>query len=146
MTGRERISVCMAAHNGERYIKDQLKSILCSAIFHGCEVIIVVSDASHDRTPEIIEDLHDHRIHVIRHDVNKGVLAALREPFAQLRDRSFSSATRMIYGHPIKSRNSSMLLKIIPKPWLWFVTQLSSMSVRKLSQSQTLRAFRSGRA
>jgi len=64
----------MAAYNGERYIRDQLKSILVQ--LSSTDEVIIVDDASHDRTLEIIEDLHDQRIHIIRHDVNKGVLAA----------------------------------------------------------------------
>lgn len=86
MTDRARVSVCMAAHNGERYIKDQLKSILvqlCST-----DEIIVVDDASRDTTVEIVHDMRDPRILVIRNERNGGVLAAferaIREASGQL--------------------------------------------------------------
>lgn len=63
----------MATYNGERYIKDQLNSILiqlCSK-----DEVIIVDDVSRDRTVEIINNFCDPRIHIIRNDSNRGVLA-----------------------------------------------------------------------
>lgn len=47
------ISVCIATYNGERYIKEQLDSILCQ-LSDGDEIIIS-DDSSNDRTAEIIK-------------------------------------------------------------------------------------------
>jgi glycosyltransferase involved in cell wall biosynthesis len=66
------ISVCMAAFNGERYIADQLHSILMQ-LREGDEVI-VVDDASTDGTREAVRGLHDSRITLICNPANRGVL------------------------------------------------------------------------
>ncbi len=56
------ISVCMATYNGEKYIKEQLDSIL-SQIGENDEVIIS-DDSSTDNTVEIIKAFSDNRIKI----------------------------------------------------------------------------------
>lgn len=56
------ISVCLASHNGEKYIKKQLDSIL-SQLGEGDEVIIS-DDGSTDSTLSIINEIKDVRIKV----------------------------------------------------------------------------------
>ncbi len=56
------ISVCIATHNGEKYIKRQLESILSQLDF-GDEVIIS-DDGSTDATLTIINSINDARIRV----------------------------------------------------------------------------------
>lgn len=65
-----KISVCMATYNGEKYIKEQMLSIL-SQIKKGDEVIIS-DDHSTDRTIEIINCLNDQRIHIFFNNKEKG--------------------------------------------------------------------------
>lgn len=56
-------SICLACFNGEKYIKDQLISVLAQI---GRDDEVVISDnGSSDRTLEIIESLHDERIKVL---------------------------------------------------------------------------------
>ena len=57
-----KISVCMATYNGEKYIKEQLESIL-SQIGENDEVIIS-DDSSTDNTVEIIKSFKDNRIKI----------------------------------------------------------------------------------
>ena len=58
------ISVCIATYNGEKYIKEQLLSILSQI---GIEDEVIVSDdGSVDHTIDIVNSLHDHRIHIIK--------------------------------------------------------------------------------
>jgi glycosyltransferase involved in cell wall biosynthesis len=59
------ITVCVATHNGEKYIEEQLTSIL-SQLGDDDEVIIS-DDASTDTTLDIIDGLHDRRITVLHH-------------------------------------------------------------------------------
>jgi|SaaInlStandDraft_4_1057021.scaffolds.fasta_scaffold00656_5 glycosyltransferase involved in cell wall biosynthesis len=54
------ISICIATYNGEKYIKEQLDSIL-SQISKEDEIIIS-DDSSIDNTIEIIKSYNDHRI------------------------------------------------------------------------------------
>ncbi len=55
-------SVCMATYNGERYIREQINSIL-SQIATDDEVIIS-DDGSTDNTLQILNDINDPRIHI----------------------------------------------------------------------------------
>lgn len=57
------ISVCIATYNGEKYIKQQLESILCQLNID--DEIIVSDDQSTDNTVNIIRNIGDTRIKVI---------------------------------------------------------------------------------
>jgi glycosyltransferase involved in cell wall biosynthesis len=81
---RPAISVCMATYNGERYVRAQISSILSQ--LSGRDELIIVDDASTDRTCEMIESLCDERIRLKRRTMNQGVL------------RSFEDAIRCANG------------------------------------------------
>lgn len=72
--GSPQVSVCMATFNGERYIAEQIQTILSQLA--STDEVIIVDDASQDRTIDIINEIDDSRIHVIRNEQNSGVLAA----------------------------------------------------------------------
>jgi glycosyltransferase involved in cell wall biosynthesis len=57
----KKISVCMAVHNGELFLQQQIDSIL-PQLKQGDELIIA-DDASTDATPDIINSYLDSRIH-----------------------------------------------------------------------------------
>ena len=76
-SGPPPVSVCMAAYNGERYIVDQLKSILIQ--LGDADEIVVVDDASTDATCESISALDDSRIKLIRHARNLGMLQTFED-------------------------------------------------------------------
>lgn len=61
------ISVCIATHNGEKYIKEQLDSILCQLSIE--DEVVISDDGSTDTTLEIIEGYNDPRlkIHAMTH-------------------------------------------------------------------------------
>ena len=63
------ISVCIATYNGEKYIKDQLLSIIKQIDTN--DEIIISDDLSSDNTIEIIESLKDSRIKIF-FNKNKG--------------------------------------------------------------------------
>lgn len=81
---RPAVSVCMAAHNGERYIADQLRSILVQ--LSGRDEIIVVDDASTDRTRECVCALGDPRIRLIVHRENLGILQTFEDAVREARN------------------------------------------------------------
>ena len=60
---RDKVSVAMATYNGEKYIKDQLDSILIQ--LNADDEIIISDDGSTDKTKDIIKSLKDKRIKVI---------------------------------------------------------------------------------
>ena len=74
MLERPKISVCMATYNGERFIYDQIVSIL-PQLKRGDE-LVVVDDCSTDRSVSIIESFQDPRIVLLRNPQNCGVLKA----------------------------------------------------------------------
>lgn len=69
------ISVCMATHNGEKYLKDQLDSILYQ--LNSGDEIIISDDGSSDNTLSIIDSFNDSRIKLIKflQPENKSVIA-----------------------------------------------------------------------
>lgn len=69
---RESISVCMATFNGEKYIKEQIESIILQ--LHDEDEIIIVDDASTDRTHEVISSISDSRISLSINEMNLGVV------------------------------------------------------------------------
>lgn len=58
------ISVCMATYNGERYIKEQLDSILPQ--LGSDDELIVSDDGSTDRTLDIVRAYNDPRIRIVK--------------------------------------------------------------------------------
>lgn len=72
MNSRPKVSVCIAAYQGERYIALQLRSILSQ--LSADDEVIVVDDASSDGTCCEISSLQDARIFLIRNPTNRGVL------------------------------------------------------------------------
>ena len=62
------ISVCMATYNGERFIKEQIDSILCQ--LSQDDELIISDDGSTDRTLEIISSYKDERIKLFYHKKN----------------------------------------------------------------------------
>jgi len=74
LNSRPKISVCVAAYQGERYIAMQLRSIL--AQLRPDDEIIVVDDGSTDKTRGEVSALQDARVLLIRHIRNQGILRA----------------------------------------------------------------------
>ncbi len=65
------ISVCMATYNGQKYIKEQIDSILCQL---GADDELVISDDhSTDSTSDIIKSYNDKRIKFFYNELKKGV-------------------------------------------------------------------------
>lgn len=65
-----KVSVCMAAYNGEKYIEEQISSILCQL---GAEdELIIVDDASTDATFLKVKSFNDARINLYKNEKNSG--------------------------------------------------------------------------
>lgn len=60
------LSVAMTSYNGEKYIGEQIDSILCQ--LREQDELVISDDGSTDRTPEILEEYarRDSRIHLIQ--------------------------------------------------------------------------------
>jgi glycosyltransferase involved in cell wall biosynthesis len=73
------LSVVMPAFDEEATIAESMKRVLESA---WVGELVVVDDCSTDGTLERVAAIDDHRVRVLRHDVNRGKGAALRTGFA----------------------------------------------------------------
>jgi glycosyltransferase involved in cell wall biosynthesis len=68
--GPVRVSVCVASYNGERYIEEQLRTIL--AQLSAADELIVCDDCSRDRTCDIVRAIGDARVRLHTFDANVG--------------------------------------------------------------------------
>jgi glycosyltransferase involved in cell wall biosynthesis len=75
--GGTRISVCIAAFQGERFIAAQLRSIL--AQLTEADEVIVVDDHSSDGTCDQVRSLSDSRVRLIERLSNQGVALTFEE-------------------------------------------------------------------
>ena len=73
----QKISVCMAVYNGSAYLHSQLHSILDQ--LRTADEVVVVDDASHDNSLEILENISDSRLRIYRNELNLGVLASFEK-------------------------------------------------------------------
>ncbi len=71
MKHRPRVSVCIASYNGERFIREQIASIMGQ--LGEDDEVVVVDDASQDASVAILEAFHNDRIRIIRQPNNCGV-------------------------------------------------------------------------
>lgn len=112
-----RVSVCMASYNGERYIREQLHSIL-DQIGKDDEVIIV-DDASTDETVKIIESIADPRIKLVTQNNNLGHVKSFESSISLASNEIIILSDQDDIWHPgkyqltleeFKKQNSLMLL------------------------------------
>lgn len=68
-----KVSICMTTYNGEKYVGDAIKSILCQ-----CDEnveLIIVDDASKDNTQNILRSFNDPRLRIFFNENNLGVIS-----------------------------------------------------------------------
>ena len=66
-----KISVCLATYNGEKYIKEQLDSILPQLSAN--DEVIISDDGSTDNTLQVINSFNDIRIKIFHNENKKGL-------------------------------------------------------------------------
>ena len=80
---RQSISVCMAVHNGSKFIAEQIESILPQLADN--DEVVIVDDMSLDNTVAIIEGYHDKRIRITRQQSNRGVIQSFGRALTEAR-------------------------------------------------------------
>lgn len=66
------ISVCLTTYNGQKYVKQQLESILSQLSVN--DEVIVSDDGSSDDTLRIIENINDSRVKIYNNILRNGVI------------------------------------------------------------------------
>lgn len=82
-TTAPRISVCLAAYNGERYIGEQLASILPQLNRH--DEVVVIDDASTDGTVAAVRAIADPRVRLIARPDNRGYVKTFEQALHEAR-------------------------------------------------------------
>ena len=83
-----RVSVCLAAYNGDKYIIEQISSILPQ--LEQRDELIVVDDASTDTTADLVSGICDNRVKLLRSPKNSGYVKTFeRAMFASQGDYIF---------------------------------------------------------
>jgi GT2 family glycosyltransferase len=77
VTPRPKVSECMAAYNGSRFIEAQLRSILPQ--LDDVDEIVIVDDGSSDSTIARIASIRDPRIRLFVHKENQGIVATFED-------------------------------------------------------------------
>lgn len=75
MNRKPLVSVIMSTYNDEKYIEESIRSILTQT-YQNIE-LIVINDASTDRTKAILENIKDSRVIIINNEMNKKLAANL---------------------------------------------------------------------
>ena len=71
-----KLSILMAAYNEERTVAQVAAAVLATE--YPCPIeLLIVDDGSSDRTPELLAEITDPRVTVLRHRFNRGKSAAL---------------------------------------------------------------------
>lgn len=83
------VSIIMATYNRAKTIKRAINSVL-NQTYKNIELIIV-DDGSSDNTFEILQDYHDPRIRIFKHESNKGVTAAKNSGLRLIRGDWFTT-------------------------------------------------------
>jgi len=79
------VSVLLAAHDAERFLASALASVLRQTVTD--LELVVVDDGSRDRTPEILAELGDPRLVVLRNEERLGLAASLNLALERARSR-----------------------------------------------------------
>jgi len=107
----EQIDVLLATYNGEKYIKEQIESIL-NQTYKNIRLIIS-DDCSKDITPEILEEYkqRDNRIEIYKQKENIGVVKNIEFLLKQVKSPYFMLADQDDYWLPEKIEKSFETLK-----------------------------------
>jgi GT2 family glycosyltransferase len=81
MSASPKVTVLIAVHDGEPYVRSALESVLAQT-FDDFE-LLVVDDASSDATVDIVRSLGDDRIRLLRNERNLGQVPSLNRGLAE---------------------------------------------------------------
>jgi len=109
---RQSISVCMAVHNGSKFIEEQIASILPQLGEN--DELVIVDDASIDETIAIIEGFNDEHIRLVRHEYNRGVIQSFEHALKEAKGEIIFLADQDDIWRPDKVVKFLEMFRIYP--------------------------------
>ena len=97
-TKAPKVTVLMAVYNGERFLREAVKSIL-NQTFRDFEFLII-NDGSTDRTRYILASYDDHRIRIVDNEKNIGLTKSLNRGLAMARGEYVARQDADDRSHP----------------------------------------------
>lgn len=108
-----RVSVLMSVHNGARYLRDAVDSLL-EQTFTDFE-LLVVDDASSDETPAILASYTDPRLCVLTHELNLGLTKSLNNALRESRGELIARQDADDRSHPSRLQKQVDFLDAHPE-------------------------------
>lgn len=127
-----RVSVVIAVHNGERYLREAIDSILAQTLADF--ELIVVDDGSTDGTARILDGYRDPRLLRLRNGRNLGAAAAANRGLAQARAALVARMDADDYAYPERLARQADFLHQHPQVGLlgtWFEHMDTASIVRE---------------
>lgn len=99
---KEQVEIVMATYNGEKYIKEQLDSLLSQS--HPYLLVDVCDDGSTDDTVSIVKEYEkkDSRVRLFENKTNQGYIRNFMSALFVVTARILCCVTRMISGIGIR--------------------------------------------
>ena len=110
---RPTVSVLMPAYNAERYILQSVQSVLAQT-FEDFE-LIVVNDASSDRTLETVSSIRDRRLRVLSNDNNLGIVGSGNRALGEASGRYIARLDADDFCHPMRLARQVAFLDDSPR-------------------------------
>jgi len=116
------VSVCMATYNGEKFIREQIESILSQ--LREFDELVIVDDASADGTLSYLSNIADDRVHIHINSSNIGHVQSFAKSISLakgryivladqddiwIEDRLYNMLDPLIGGHFLVSTNSKFI-------------------------------------
>ena len=117
-----RVSVAMCTYNGEKYLQEQLDSILQQS--RQPDEMVVCEDASSDGTLDILQSfrkLAPFDVRVYTNDSNLGYVKNLRRLYPNVMAISSCAVTRMTYGVATGLNAALLFFVTIPNAVMFFL-------------------------
>lgn len=103
------ISVCLPLYNGERFVGEQIQSIL--AQLSPEDELIISDDASTDRSVEVVQNLQDSRIRLLVHSQRLGAVGNMQRALMASKGETIFLSDQDDVWMPSKLRNCVNALK-----------------------------------
>lgn len=104
------VSVIMSVHNGEKYLRPSVESILCQSLTDF--EFIIIDDGSSDASPKILSEFahRDRRIILIKNEANQGLASSLNRGLERVEGKYIArqDADDISYPHRLEKQIAYM--------------------------------------